>query len=641
MSEAPSASRESWLDRVLTALPGVRVGVIGDFCLDVYWFIDAQASETSIETGKPTHPVREQRYSLGGAGNVVANLRALGVGDVRAFGVVGDDPFGARQRKLLTLCGASPDGLVTATDERWQTLAYTKPYVGEEELSRLDMGNFNRLPDAVADELLARLEACLSQLQIVIVNQQVANGLHTPCFRQALDRLMRRHPDVPFIFDGRHFLDAYPLARLKVNAHEACRLCGVRKETTDVVLREEALTAARALFARLGRPVFVTRGERGSVVVDAGGVTEVPGLLIIGRTDPVGAGDSFLAGLAAALAAGVTPEQAAQLGNFVAGVTVTKLRQTGTASPEEVRRIGHAPDYVFEPEIADNPRWARRRAGSDIEIVREPPPDLAVGHAIFDHDGTISVLRQGWEEVMEPMMMHAILGERYHAADEALFHRVRDRVRRFIDQTTGIQTLQQMQGLVDMVREFGLIADAQILDAAGYKVVYNDALMELVRDRLARLQRGELVVEDFVIKQAVTFLQRLHAAGIELVLASGTDQADVAAEAAALGYADLFQGRIYGSVGDVTKDAKRLVLDRIWADLGGQMGGVVIFGDGPVEMREGQRRGAYTVGVASDEIRRYGLNLVKRTRLIRAGAAVVIPDFSQLPSLLEFFRLRA
>jgi len=194
----------------------------------------------------------------------------------------------------------------------------------------------------------------------------------------------------------------------------------------------------------------------------------------------------------------------------------------------------------------------------------------------------------------------------------------------------------QMQGLVRMVREFGIVPAADILDMHGYKRVYNDALMRRVRQRLARLEAGELDVTDFTVKQAVPLLRALHAAGVQLYLASGTDQADVENEARALGYAELFGDRVFGAGDDVTHDAKRHVLERIMAHVGDLAGRVVTFGDGPVEIRETQLRGGLTVGVASDEVRRFDLNPAKRARLIRAGAAVIVPDYSQLSALLEF-----
>jgi hypothetical protein len=116
----------------------------------------------------------------------------------------------------------------------------------------------------------------------------------------------------------------------------------------------------------------------------------------------------------------------------------------------------------------------------------------------------------------------------------------------------------------------------------------------------------------------------------------------VEAEAAALGYAGLFKGRIHGSIGDVNHEAKRVVLERILADIGPRgLAGLVTFGDGPVELRETRRRGGYCVGVASDEVRRFGLNPGKRARLIRAGADLVVPDFTQRRALLALLGVRA
>ena len=240
---------------------------------------------------------------------------------------------------------------------------------------------------------------------------------------------------------------------------------------------------------------------------------------------------------------------------------------------------------------------------------------------------------------MEPMMLKAILGPRAGDSDDATLARLTAVVRAFIDRTTGIQTLAQMKGLVDLVRENGFVAPSDILDEHGYKAIFNEELLTLVHAREAQLKRGDLAPADWQIKNALPLLQRLHAAGVKLYLASGTDEGDVIAEARALGYAHLFTG-IHGSVGDLKVEAKRVVLERIIRE--GGLGGeeLVVFGDGPVEIREGRRRGAFTVGVASDEVRRHGLDLCKRTRLIRAGADIVLPDFSQLDALWACLNLK-
>ena len=629
------------LDDLLTRIADTRIAVLGDYCLDIYWFIDPSRSERSLETGLMTQPVREQRYTLGGAGNVVGNLAAIGCRRISVFGVVGNDPWGREMRRLLDAAGVDTQHLMTQ-DEEWATLAYDKPHVDKQECPRLDFGNFNRLHAATARDLLERLGAMLGQVDLVIVNQQVLQGIHSPELRDGLVRLVADHPATTFIADSRHYTEAYSGCILKINDHEAARLTGVERAPDELVLRDEALGAAEALHRRRGMPLFITRGDRGLLVAADGELTEIPGLQMIGQVDTVGAGDSVLAGVGAGLAAGAEAVPAGLLGNLAAGVTIQKLNQTGTASPDELRRMGAEQAYIYQPELAEDPRQATVLDGTEFEVVRELPPAPQITHAIFDHDGTISTLRQGWEGVMEPMMIRAILGPRYADADESLYRQVTDQVRLFIDQSTGIQTLVQMEGLVKMVRQFECVPEDAIRDAAGYKEVYNTALLEMVRERVQKLERGELDVEDVTIKSAPELLGRLRAAGVHLYLASGTDREDVVQEAGALGYADLFDGGIYGAVGDVRKEAKRIVLDRILSDIGPQAGaGLVTFGDGPVEIRETHKRGGLCVGIASDEVRRYGLNSAKRERLIKAGADLVVPDFSQLEKLLALLRVQS
>jgi phosphoglycolate phosphatase-like HAD superfamily hydrolase len=297
------------------------------------------------------------------------------------------------------------------------------------------------------------------------------------------------------------------------------------------------------------------------------------------------------------------------------------------------------PEYNFEPELADNPQRAQYLLGTEIEHIGELPSRLEIRHCIFDHDGTLSTLREGWERIMEPMMAQAVLGRRYATADAALLVKTMKEVRTFIDHTTGIQTLVQMKGLVELVKQVGLTDESDILDEHGYKHIYNQQLLQIVQKRMEKLQAGELNSTDFQIKNAAPLLHALHSRGVKLYLASGTDEADVLAEAQAMGYANLFEGRIFGAVGDVTVEAKMLVLDRIIREHHLEGHHFATFGDGPVEMRGTQKRGGFCIGVASDEVRRFGLNPAKRARLIRAGAQLIVPDFSQLRALLEVMRL--
>jgi rfaE bifunctional protein kinase chain/domain len=631
------------LQKILADIRRVRIGVLGDFCLDAYWTLDPGLSEISIETGLATRAVACQRYSLGGAGNVVANLLAMGVTRVSAFAVLGADPFGREMMRILAGMGVETGG-VLVQEKGWETPVYVKPVESGREQNRIDFGNANRLASKTGSALLDTLHLALAGMDILIINQQLEHGIHTAEFRKALSAMLgARGARIPqIIVDSRSFSDDYDGAIRKINDREALRLRGTEWDSAEPVPRAQVERAAAELFERWKKPVFVTRGPRGMLVRDAEGLREMPGLQIVARIDSVGAGDSALAGIAAALAAGRDCLAAAELGNLAAGVTVQKLFTTGTASPEEILAIGRDPDFVHNPELASDPRQARFHDSSEIEVVGELPTGRGITHAIFDSDGTISTLREGWERIMEPMMVRAVLGQEWKSAEVSLIEKVRERVRDYIDTTTGVQTLVQMHGLVSIVKEFGVVPAAEIRDAAGYKTLYNEELVAMVRGRADKLARGELSVEDYTLKGSLPLLRALREAGVKLYLASGTDQQDVIDEAAALGFADLFTGGIRGSVGDVRVEAKKVVLEAILAEIGAEgRGGLVTFGDGPVEIRETKRRGGYAVGVASDEPRRYGWNMRKRTRLIRAGADLLIPDFSQWKRLLAVFGIGA
>ena len=265
-----------------------------------------------------------------------------------------------------------------------------------------------------------------------------------------------------------------------MNDSEAARLCDISKEPGETVTYTEVISAAERLYERYRKPLFITRGSNGSVVTDDKGISEISSLMIISRTDTVGAGDSYLAGAAAALAAGYSIETAGELGTFTAGVTVQKLFQTGTATPEEILAIGSDPDYIYQPEVAGDIRQAKYYNNSEIEIINKFPGNLKIRYAIFDNDGTISTLREGWEQIMSPMMIKAILGEKYLEADESTYDKVKSAVNHLIDKTTGIQTLKQMQILAGLVAEFGFVPEDQILNEFGYKEIYNNDLIEMV-----------------------------------------------------------------------------------------------------------------------------------------------------------------
>lgn len=648
------------IKEILGKIEQTRVAVYGDFCIDAYWMLDPQGSEVSEETGLQARAVRRHYYSLGGASNVVANLAALKPKSIQVVGVIGDDIFGRELRRQFEQLGVDTTRLVVQK-ENYDTVAFGKPYLDEREEPRVDFGFFNRRSAATDAALLDGIREVLKTADAMIVNQQVPGSITNESFIEQANQLFAKCPDKPILLDSRHFGDRFKHIVRKINDREAARLNGVKVAHDENPSLDDVKRYAQTLYGWFDKPVFLTRGAKGMLAIDGDGVHQIPGIQLLKKLDPVGAGDTVTSALALCLGARVPAAEAAEFANFAAAVTVQKLFQTGTANGEEILAVAKDPDFIYEPELAESPRKAKYLSETEIEICgesfkcevsslkseeRDSPLRTShftlhtshssfIRHAVFDNDGTISTLRQGWEAIMAPVMIKAILGDRYETADETLYRKVRERTLDFIDKSTGIQTIVQMEGLVGLVREFGIVPPEKILDRFGYKRIYNDALMEMVGERVAKLKRGQLDVTDFTVKGAVEFLQALRDRGVTLYLASGTDHADVVAEAEALGHAKLFNGGIYGAVGDIDSCSKKMVLDRILQENHLAGSELAVFGDGPVELRESRKRGGLAVGVASDEIRRYGLNLDKRARLIKAGAHILVPDFSQRDELLK------
>jgi len=615
----------------------VSVAVCGDFCLDAYWMLNPRGGEISAETGLRAQAVGRHYYSLGGAANVVANVAALRPAHIRAIGVVGDDVFGRELLRQLRGLGVDTAGMVVQ-HRRFDTVTYGKRYGEDGEEPRLDFGFFNERSEGTDAAVLSHLRRAIEQCDVTVFNQQIPGGL-ADGFISGLNALFEAYQSKIVVCDSRHYGSRFRHVYRKTNEVEAARLNGIALEPAVHPALPDLHTCASRLYEESDKPVFVTRGARGILTVADTGVHLAPGIQVLGRTDTVGAGDTVTGALALCLGAGLSPAEAAGFANLAAAVTVQKVFQTGTASPEELLAVSEDADYVYQPELADDIRQAVYLEGTEIEACCRPLPRLSgVGHAVFDHDGTISTLRQGWERIMEPMMIRAILGERYATADETLYHRVAHRVREYIDKSTGTETLVQMDALVDMVTEFGIVPAADILDRTGYKGIYNDALMAVVNARLAKYRRGELSIDDLTIKGAVVFLQSLRAMGVTLYLASGTDHDDVRNEAEALGYAGLFDGGIYGALDRAQSHAKRRVIQRILGEHALDGSQLAVFGDGPVELRESRKRHGIAIGIASDEIRRYGLDPGKRARLVKAGAQMILPDFSQAERLAALMR---
>ncbi|HOZ46814.1 MAG TPA: HAD hydrolase-like protein [Candidatus Hydrogenedentes bacterium] len=266
--------------------------------------------------------------------------------------------------------------------------------------------------------------------------------------------------------------------------------------------------------------------------------------------------------------------------------------------------------------------------GTQIEIIHEVERGH-IRHVLFDFDGTVSLLREGWQRIMGPVMVEMICGDTPHTPE------IEQEVHEVIEETTGIQTILQMERLVEMVRAHGLVPEEMMLDAKGYKEIYNDRLMVPVRERIARLERGELTLEDVTVRGALAFLELLAGKGLDMYVFSGTDRDDVRNEAGKVKAARFFR-EIWGAVGSIEEYSKEKVIREIMTQH--QLRGVQVLavGDGPVELRNVKAAGGIALGVASDEKKGHGWDEEKRVRLIRAGADILVSDFAEYEALAAY-----
>ena len=621
---------------ILTKIESVNIAVYGDFCLDVYWDMDPKGSEVSVETRLQAEAVISHSYSPGGAGNIVANIAALNPKLIKVIGTVGSDIYGKELVLLLNKIGADTKSL-TVQKEDFNTYTYIKKIYGDKEEPRMDFGLQNKRSLKTDEEILNNIRIALETCDILIFNQQVVGSIPNESFIEKANLLFKEFDNKIVILDSRHYNGSFRNVYRKSNEVETAVLNGVDAKPQDYISFADIKRYGSKVFEQSEKPVFVTCGERGIVTFDETGISEISGIQLNVKIDTVGAGDTSLSALSCCLAANISPQEAAEFANFASTVTIQKLFTTGTASGEEIIEISSDPDYNYRPELAGDLRLASYFEDTEIEICYSNV--LAqlgnIKHVVFDHDGTISTQREGWEAIMEPVMIKAILGNQYETADKVLYDKVRERALDFIDKSTGIQTIVQMEGLVKMVDEFNIVPKGAILDKFGYKEIYNRDLMKMVDKRMTKLKSGQLIVQDFTMKGAVDFLYALKEKGVRIYLASGTDKADVINEAESLGYAAIFDGGIYGSVGDISKYSKKMVLEDIIRENNLKGSEMLVIGDGPVEIKECRKVNGIAIGIASDEVRRYGLNQEKRSRLIKSGAQIIISDFSQTQELVD------
>jgi len=267
--------------------------------------------------------------------------------------------------------------------------------------------------------------------------------------------------------------------------------------------------------------------------------------------------------------------------------------------------------------------------GTAIEIIAGFAVSAPPLHAIFDFDGTLSLIREGWPDVMIPMLVEILRKTGTDETTEELTSLVTD----FVMELTGKQTIYQMMRLVEEVSRRG----GKPADPLEYKHQYHNLLMQRIEQRREDLRSAAVSPEDMLVSGSREVLQGLRDRKMQLYLASGTDEAYVKEEVELLGLAQFFGSHIYGAVDDFKSFSKQMVIQRILIENNVDGSRLLGFGDGYVEIDNVKSAGGTAVAVASDESNRSGKpDPWKRDRLIGVGADVVIPDFLDCDALLKF-----
>ena len=309
---------------------GCRVLVVGDICLDRWCHYDPEEADVSRETGIRRVGIVKTKVTPGAGGTVANNLAALGAGRVAVLGAIGQDGFGFELERALSRRNIEYQLLVASPDI--QTFTYTKvinDHSAEEDKPRLDFINVKPLPDVVEDQLITNFHLKYKDFDVVVVSDQAETsegGVITAAFREVIGEVAERNPDKVVIVDSRNRIERFRNAIAKPNIEEANEACRKLFGTVDYQRLRETVGA---------RPLVVTRGADGALIVRSSGEREIPAVPVDKPVDVCGAGDSFAAGMALALRVTGDFEAAARFGSLVSSVTIMK-KGTGVARPDEV-----------------------------------------------------------------------------------------------------------------------------------------------------------------------------------------------------------------------------------------------------------------------------------------------------------------
>ena len=317
----------------------VKVGLIGDICIDIYWLADMTLSEISRET--PHHPliIVDERFGLGAGGNVLSNLAALKPKEIFVTGIIGDDWRGGLISRHISALNVSDKFLLKKTG--FKSYAYCKPLrkgisdvVYEDP--RLDFSG-SPMDSETEKELVVKLEAMAAEVDIICVSDQFMDGCITPLVREKICELGK---SMKIIVDSRDRIALYRNVTIKPNQVEgvaaAADISGIPAESFHSRGVDGYIEAAGIIKKDMNCDISMTLGKDGCMQFYGGKAVHVHGRIIDPPIDFCGAGDTFLSSFTVMTGAGAAPEEAGIIAGMASEVTIKKIAETGTASRDEI-----------------------------------------------------------------------------------------------------------------------------------------------------------------------------------------------------------------------------------------------------------------------------------------------------------------
>lgn len=328
------------LESMIEAIKGIRIGIIGDGCLDVYWYADMRLSELSRETPHYPLPIVEEKMYPGGGANVAVNAATLGAQKVYMLTLIGRDWRGDCLTAALndldidTLYVQKSDTRITPTyckpvKRGYSDIAYEDP--------RIDFDNYVPLSKDEEAGIIKSLREMAGCVDVIAVCDQLRFGVITEGVRQELADLAAKGK--PIVADSRMRIGCFRNVIIKPNDLEAFNATEGRAPSE--MTPESAAKCAEMLHKRTKAPVIVTMGSKGALWYDGDTFCTADAVRVPSPIDIVGAGDAFLAAFSCAYAAGYPGPESISFANIVSSVVVKKIGMTGSATPHEIREQYH------------------------------------------------------------------------------------------------------------------------------------------------------------------------------------------------------------------------------------------------------------------------------------------------------------